>query len=440
MSRRLVIWISTLAVIGALAAAGISTASSLTASEDTTPTARAESGSLSLDVTTVGELRATRMMPVSAPPVGGQLRIVSIVSTGQRVEPGDVIVEFDPVDQQFALQTALSQLEEAEQEIVRLKANVAVQAAQIRVDLMTAKFDVRRAELDIRGDADLIAANERKKRELTLEEARRRLAQLDEDAKSRALTSAAQMAVMQERLNKERMDAERARRNIDSLVVKATMPGLVVVRENRDAAGGFFFSGMTLPEYKAGDTTGAGRPIVDVFDISGIEARTRIDEHQRDNVVAGQDAVVTFDAIPGLETPAKVTSVSSQAMRSMEGPSPIRQFDAGLRLATIDDRLRPGTSVRVQLKGRTVDNVIYVPRTAIFEKDGKPVAYVRPSGQKSFVATPVKVTYRTEAYAAIEGIAAGTEVSLVNPEKKTSKAAAGTGAPAASAPRAGGPR
>jgi multidrug efflux pump subunit AcrA (membrane-fusion protein) len=439
MSRRIVMWVSALAVAGALAAAGISTASSLTATEDTTPTARAVSGSLSLDVAADGELRATRMRPVSAPPVGGQLRILSMVSTGDRVEPGDVILQFDPVDQQFALQTALSQLAEAEQEIVRLKANAAVQAAQTRVDLMTARFDVRRAELDIRGEADLVAANERRKRELTLEEARRRLAQLEEDQKSRAVTSAAEMAVLQERLNKERMDAERARRNIESLVVTATTPGLVVVRENRDAAGGVLIFGMALPEYKAGDMTNAGRPILDVYDISGMEVRMGIAEHERDNVAADQDAIVTFDAIPGLEIPAKVTTVASQAMRSMQGPSPIRQFDAGLRLERVDERLRPGTSVRVQLKGRTVPDVIYVPRTAIFEKDSKPVVYVRPPGERRFAATPVKVTHRTEAYAAIEGIDAGTEVSLVNPEKKPGGAAAAA-ASAPPTPGAAGPR
>lgn len=440
MSRRAVIWVAAVAAAGALAAAGISTASSLTAPGEATPTTRAASGPLSLDVRTIGELRATRMMPVSAPPVGGQLRILRMATTGERVAAGDVILEFDPVDQQFALDQAESQLAEAEQEIVRLKANAAVQAAQGRVDVMTARFDVRRAELDIRGDADLIAANERKKRELTLEEARRRLAQIEEDVKSRAQTNAAQLAVLQERLNRQRAEAQRARMAIDNLVVTARAPGLVVARENRDAAGGMFFSGMTIPEFKAGDMTGAGRPILDVFDISGIEVRIRIPEHERDNVTVGQDAVVAFDAIPGLEINAKVATVSSQAMRSMEGPSPIRQFDAGLRLERIDDRLRPGTSVRVTLKGRTVPNLTYLPRTAIFEKDGKPVVYVRPKEQTRFVATPVKVTYRTEAHAAVDGISPDTEVSLVNPEKTPGGARGAGSGPAATAPRPGATR
>lgn len=439
MTRRgLVLIAAGVAVAGALAAAGISTASSLTAPVSTLPTAEVVSGPLSLDVNATGELRATRMVPVSAPPVGGALRVLTIASTGQRVEPGDVIVEFDPVDQQFALQEALSQLEQAEQEIVRLKATAAVQAAQARVDLMTARFDVRRAELDIRGEADLIAANERKKRELTLEEARRRLAQLEADQKSRALNNAADMAVVQERLNRERFDADRARRNIESLTVKAEMPGLVVVRENRDASGGMFFSGMTLPEYRAGDTVGGGRPVLDVFDISGMEVRTRIDEHQRDNVLVGQDALVRFDAMPGLEIAAKVISVANLATRSMEAPSPIRQFDAVLQLARMDPRLRPGTSVRVLLKGRTVPEATYVPRTAIFEKDGKPVVYVRRPESAHFEAVPVKVTHRTEAYAAIEGVSPGVAVSLVSPERDQTKPANGNTPAAPAGP--GGPR
>lgn len=439
MTRRGLILIGAgVAVAGALAAAGISTASSLTAPVSTLPTAEVVKGPLSLDVNATGELRATRMVPVSAPPVGGALRVLTIASTGQRVEPGDVIVEFDPVDQQFALQEALSQLEQAEQEIVRLKANAAVQAAQARVDLMTARFDVRRAELDIRGEADLIAANERKKRELTLEEARRRLAQLEADQKSRAINNAADMAVVQERLNRERFDADRARRNIESLTVRAEMPGLIVVRENRDASGGMFFSGMTLPEYRAGDTVGGGRPVLDVFDISGMEVRTRIDEHQRDNVIVGQDAMVRFDAMPGLEIAAKVISVANLATRSMEAPSPIRQFDAVLQLARMDPQLRPGTSVRVLLKGQTVPEATYVPRTAIFEKDGKPVVYVRRPEGVHFEAVPVKVTHRTEAYAAIEGVSPGVAVSLVSPERDQTKPANGNAPAAPIGP--GGPR
>jgi len=430
VSRRAVLLIVAFVVVAAgLAAAGMRTASTITAATSSPlPTAMAAEGPLSLDVNATGELRATRVVPVSAPSVGGQLRVLSIVSSGTRVEPGDVILEFDPIDFQYSLQQAESQLQEAEQEIVRMKANAAVSAAQARVDLLAARFDVRRAELDIRGDADLMAANERRKRELTLEEARRRLAQLEADQASRALTDAAELAVVQERLNKERLDADRARRNIESLTVRATAPGLVVVRQNRDASGGFFFSGMTLPDYKAGDTIGAGRPILDVYDISELEVRTRIDEHQRDNVVAGQRAIVRFDPVPGLEIEGTVTNVANLATRSQDIPGPGRQFDAAIRLDRMDSRLRPGTSTRIVLKGETVSSAISVPRTAVFDKDGKPIVYVRRGN--AFEPVEVRITYRTETHTAVEGIPPGTEVSLVNPDRdQTTDGADGPPAP-----------
>ena len=441
MTRRTVVWIVAVAAAGgALAAAGISTASSLTAAKAPLPTALAVSGEMSLDVNAIGELRAMRVIPISTPPVGGTLRILNIAPTGSRVEPGDVVVEFDPTDQQYQMEQSASQLAEAEQEIVKRKADLAVRASQGQVELLTARFNVRRAELDIRGDADLVAANERKKRELNLEEARRRLAQLEQDLKSRATTDQADLQVVIERLNRSKMEFDRAQRNIDSLVVKAMAPGLVVIRENRDAAmgGGFFYPGMTLPEYKVGDSTGAGRPIVDLYDITGMEVRTRIDEHQRANVNSGQAAQVTFDALPGVQGSAKVLSVANLATRSMEGPSPVRQFDAVLRLDKIDDRLRPGTTTRMLLKGSKV-TAIHVPRTAVFEKDGKPVVYVRRPGSDRFEAVPVKITHRNETRTAIEGISAGTEVSLVNPEKSAKKT---NGAPAAApaGPGPGGPR
>ena len=96
------------------------------------------------------------------------------------VKAGDIVVEFDPADQQYALEQAKSELDEAEQTIVKMKADAAVQASQDEVALLTAKFDVRRGELDTTAN-EFIGALEAQKNVLSLEEARRRLAQLLED-------------------------------------------------------------------------------------------------------------------------------------------------------------------------------------------------------------------------------------------------------------------
>ena len=115
------------------------------------PTARVKRGTLEIKVYSTGELRATNSTLLTAPPVrgGGALQIVSLLRTGTRVKPGDVVIGFDPSEQEYKLDQARSQVAEAEQQIAKSKADAAVSAAQDKVSLLTARFDVRRAELDV---------------------------------------------------------------------------------------------------------------------------------------------------------------------------------------------------------------------------------------------------------------------------------------------------
>jgi multidrug efflux pump subunit AcrA (membrane-fusion protein) len=414
-------WIVAGTVLVAVAVLLAGVARSWPAGREPVPTARVVRGKLKLDVHATGELRAARSLSLTAPPVGGSLRLVHLSDTGTAVKSGDLVVEFDPAEQQYQLEQSRSELAQAEQEIVKMRADTEVQAAQDQVDLLTARFDVRRADLDAAAGEELVGAIEAHKRRLAVEEARRRLDQLEEDVKSRAETTRASLAVVEEKRTKARLATERAQQVIDSLTVRAPLDGLVVVKENRDASGGFFFSGMALPEYHAGDTVSPGRPVVDVFDASRLEIRAKVNEQERANVTAGQAAAVRADALPGRDMVARVANLAALATRGggfFESAGPVRQFDAILRLERPDARLKPGTSVRVVVSGSELRHALHVPRQAIFEKRGKPVVYVKSGG--GFEAREVTITHRTEARVVIEGIAEGSEVALVNPEEQKS--------------------
>ena len=172
-----------------------------------------------------------------------------------------------------------------------MKADAAVQGAQDEVALLTARFDVRRAELDASGN-EFIGAIDAQKNVLSLEEAQRRLAQLEEDVKSRAATNNASLAVVQEKRTKAQLGMQRAQQVIDSLVLRAPLDGVVSLKENRDAPGGMMFCGMILPEYRAGDQVWPGRPVADVIEAGRMEVRAKVDESDRGNLIAGQPATV----------------------------------------------------------------------------------------------------------------------------------------------------
>jgi multidrug efflux pump subunit AcrA (membrane-fusion protein) len=408
----------------AIAAFTAASARPWTAAARDVPTARVTRGPLKLDVYAAGDLRAGRVASLIVPPVGGTVRLEQLANSGASVKAGDVVFAFDPSAQEYALEQSQSELLEAEQEIVKMRADAAVRSAQDQVDLLTARFDVRRAEMDTLSRPDLVAAIDAKKRALALEESKRRLEQLLEDVKSRGATSRAGLTVVEEKRNKARLATERARLIIESLTVRSPIDGVVIVKENRDASGGFFFPGMVLPEFRVGDTVSSGRPVVDVYATGQMEIRVKVNEQDRDNLAAGRAAVVKADALPGEAFKATVATTAGLATRgsmweSAAGPS--RQFDVSLLLDRPDARLRAGTSVQVVISGTELQDVHSVPRQALFEKAGKPVVYTRAGD--GFEPRDVKVTHRSESRVIIEGPAEGTEVALVNPESAAAPAA-----------------
>jgi multidrug resistance efflux pump len=394
-------------------------------------------GSLTLDVWTTGEFRSTRVVSLAAPSAGGALRLIRLAETGAAVRKGDVVMEFDPAEQQFALEQALTGLAEAEQWVIRRRADIDARAAQDKVGLLNARYLVRRAELDARMPERLIPANDFKKRALTLEEMKRRLLQTERDIVSNRTTRQAALTVVEQGRNRSRINADRARQIIDSLVVRSPIDGLVLVKENRDATGGVFFSGMSLPEYRAGDMVSSGRSILDVSDAADMEMKVRVNEQERTTLVVGQTATVRADGLPGMVLAARITALSGVAIRSKDQSGPLRQFEVILRLDQPDPRLRPGTTVRVTISGREVRDVLTVPRQAVFQRNGESMVFLHVGD--GFELRAVKVTSQSESRIAIEGVAVDAEVALVSPTATAGAPTAG-GVPASPASPTGGLR
>jgi len=370
-----------------------------------------------------------------APPVGGTLQIVRLKKTGTRVNAGDVVIEFDPGEQQFNLEQARSELLQAEQEIIKMKADSTVQAAQDKVDLLTARFDVRRAELEV-GRNDLVSAIDAKKNLLNLEETRRRLAQLEQDVQSRQASNQAQTAVLEEKKNKARLSMQQAQQSIENMQARAPIDGLVAIKENQDASGGFFFQGMALPEYREGDQAWPGRTVAQIVEVDRMEILSKVSETDRANISPGQAVEVHVDALPGSTYRGKVKTVSGMVTRRFLDGEGRRMFDATFQLDKADESVRPGVTARVAILGEQIRDALVLPRQALFEKEGKPVVYLKKG--KELEARDVKIHYVTESQAAVEGVEEGTEVALVNPERESGKGSSKSSGPIT--PAAGGKR
>jgi HlyD family secretion protein len=394
------------------------------------PTAIARTGDVAVEVHAVAESRAARAALLSAGGIAGTLQIVEMVSTGTRVRAGDPVVRFDPAEQQYQLEQSRSELAQAEEELQKLNSDTAVKEAQHAIEILKARFALRRAELDLRSN-ELVGKIQMEKNRLAFEEAERLLEQLESDAATLTADAQASRAALEEKRNKSRFDVEAATRSIDRMTLTAPFDGIAIAQENRDAAGGFMIFGMTMPEYREGDVVQPGRPVAEVFDPGSLEMVARIAEADASNVSPGQKAKVTFHPDPGRTWSATVARIGGGgARRFWEASS--RQLEVVLRAEGDVSGIQPGWSGSAVIHGEPVRNATHVPRQAVIDKDGRSVVYVRQAG--TFVATPVKVQRRTEIAAVVHGVAAGAEVALRNPEAEKTPSPSPARAPAPSGP------
>ncbi|HEY6351669.1 MAG TPA: efflux RND transporter periplasmic adaptor subunit [Candidatus Angelobacter sp.] len=375
------------------------------------PTTRVQKGTLELDVDTPGELRTPHSAMLVAPSVTGTLQIVRLARTGTQVKVGDVVVEFDPSEQEYNLEQSRSQLAEAEQQIAKAKADAEVKTAQDKVAMLKAKFDVRRAELEVSRN-ELMSEIDARKNLLNLEEARRRLAQLAQDINSRAASNTASIALLEEKRQTALLGMKQAQRGIDSMQVKSTINGLVSIKENMDS--GMTFYGMNLPEYREGDLVYPGRFLAEVLDLDQMEVMAKVYESDRSNLNVGQVAEIRLDAQAGPPVQAKVKSIAGMASRNDFGPNAIGRFEVLFSFLNRENDLRPGISAEILVRGNQIKGQLYLPAQCLFEKDGKQIIYVKRGN--NFEPTAATVKFRTENRIAVD-LPEGTEVALVNPEE-----------------------
>lgn len=377
------------------------------------PTARVAEGNVQLEVHATGELRATRSPTISAPAIaGGSLGIIHLLKSGSPVKPGDVVVAFDPSEQEYNLAQSRSDLDQAEQEITKAKDDAAVQAAEDQTALLKTQFDVRRAQLEASKNP-LLSAIDAKKNLLALDEANRALAQLRLDIQSHAASGQASVGLNQQKADKARLAMDQARKNIENMRVRSPLEGLVVVRQNFNSTGGFFFTGMTVPEYQEGDQVNPGNIIAEVVEIDRMEVAAKVSEADRANVRPGQQVEIRIDALPDRTFSGRVKSVAGMPASGFFEANRQREVDVTIQLDSGDPALRPGFTAHLLILVDRLPRALTIPREAVFDRGGKPTVYLVTGA--GFVPRAIQIRFLTEARAVIAGLKPGDEVALLPP-------------------------
>jgi HlyD family secretion protein len=286
-------------------------------------TAKVRRGDVTIRAYSRGELRAVRSVTLAAPNLFGTVQVTRLAPVGSFAREKDLIVEFDDSERRAALEENMLEVEQIDEQIKKAKADLAIRDNQDQVDLLRTRYNVRRAELEVKRN-ELISAIDAKRNLLTLEEQKRRLAQLESDIESRKQQGLASLAVYQEQRNRQMIDVRREEMRIAQTKVLSPIAGLVSIRQNRS---GFFMFGQQVPDIREGDTVQPGMMIADVLDLSELEVVAKVGELDRANLHEGQEVTIALDAIANHTFRGKIKGMSGTASANVFAGDPAKRFD-----------------------------------------------------------------------------------------------------------------
>jgi HlyD family secretion protein len=355
-----------------------------------------------------GEVKAVRSVPLTVPTTGGgDLQILELAKAGMNIKKGDVVVRFDPMTVERTLNDRRSDFKQAEEEIAKTQAQYRIQQQQAETDLTKARYDVRRAELDT-VPHQFLSKMEREQKMLALADAKARLVEAELKLKALRDIEQAELASKFQKRDKARFDKEHSERQLTGLEIVSPVDGVVAIMPN-------WRSCCPPPDFKAGDRAWPGQVIAEVPDLSTLRITARLEEAERGRMQPGQRVVVRADAVPDKELIGKVGDISALARVDFSNWPPQRNFDLIVQLDQMDPRLRPGMNTSVRVAVDRVADAVLIPARAVFEKEGRSVAYVQRS-RGGWDERLVEIARRgQEQHIVGKGVEPGERVALKDP-------------------------
>lgn len=309
-----------------------------------------------------GELRSSASEVVTVPRLPAmESTIRFIVPDGSVVAEGDRLVELDTAQIASELDNKITQQQQALNELESKRAEIDGELAQKELAVAQADIAFEKAEIQASIPADVQSRKAYEESMLALENARVAHEKAVADLEAYRRSSQAELETL--RIEKSKTDREvaEARRAIDTMVLRAPATGIAVASENR----------REDRKYQEGDTVYVGATVMEIPDLSRMMVDARLSDVDDGTVTPGMEARCTLDAYPERTFPCTVRSISPVAQesgwRSMQ-----RHFRVGLDLDEVDSEImRPGMSVKVQVRVAERSNVPLVPRTAlVLDDDG----------------------------------------------------------------------
>ncbi len=357
------------AVFLALAIAALPLAACAGGSGEGVPTAKATVGDVRVTISVSGNLDASddRFLSFKLP---GTIEEI-LVEKGDTVGKGDVLARLDTTDLERNVELARSTLRQAQAQYDmadnQLRQTIYPHYYNSYVIDVPGTWMALEQAIESVGDArQLMEAGNVSEANVLLDDVLDEIAEAQRSSESRKweLPIAIKIMELQREAAAAALDAaglnlEASQDMLKDATIEAPFPGVI-----------------TAIPVKQGDTLTSMNyfnPAFHIIDPTNLEMTGLIDEMDIADITLGQKAIVTMDALPGMEVVGAVTYISAAAMIQ----AGVVMYETTISLKNPDSAIKDGMSATADIVREEHEDVLVVPVSAVMKGDaGQDVVYV----------------------------------------------------------------
>jgi len=290
-----------------------------------------------------GLVEPVRSHPVVVPRLAGSgtgtLVVVRLARPGTRVRRGDLLIEFDRQAQIKTAHDRQAEYRDFVEQINRKRGEQLTARAHGEAELTIAANAVKSAELEVQ-KKEVVPPITAEQNQLTLDEARAKLGQLQRTFELRRKADAADIRALEIQRDRAENAWKHAEANAEKMRVVSPIDGMVVLKST--------WKSGTMGEVQEGEEVRSGLSVMDVIDPSAMRVRAKINQADVAMLRVGQTARITLDSFPSrtftgrLEQLSQIGAVSTMSNR-------VRSFLGIFSIDGTDPHLMPDLAAAIDL-------------------------------------------------------------------------------------------
>src|SRR6185503_8637530 len=289
-------------------------------------------------VSASGKIQPKRLVNISAETPG---RVVDLaVNEGDRVKKGQFLLQIDPNLLRSRVAGNVASLEASEGALL-----------QARQSVETARVQVEQAQQNLNRQRNLWS------QQLTTREALEKAENDLRGAQSALQEREKQVGAQSSRISQERAALESSRYDLTKVRMESPIDG-IVTRRNIQQGETAVIGTMNNP----------GTVMLQLADMSVIQAEVEVDETNIPHVQIDQRAKITIDAIPDRSFKGHVTEIGNSPIQAAAGSTTTTQATNFKVVVVLDEpvpEVRPGFTATADITTATRKDVVAVPIPAV---------------------------------------------------------------------------